>query len=110
MARRTDQARAVASGFFQAVDGAPPEGYRARRCGPSTVTLLPRRDAPVAVLTGEYGARILGPLVAGLGARVVSVRNDFFGGNIAVAGLLTGADLARTLADRHLDLDLPVAD
>jgi NifB/MoaA-like Fe-S oxidoreductase len=51
------------------------------------------------VLTGEYGARVLGPLVAPLGARVVPVRNEFFGGNIAVAGLLTGADLARTLAD-----------
>ncbi len=29
---------------------------------------------------------------------VVAVRNEFFGGNIAVAGLLTGADLAKTLA------------
>jgi hypothetical protein len=27
------------------------------------------------------------------------VRNDFFGGNIAVAGLMAGADLARTLAE-----------
>jgi hypothetical protein len=52
----------------------------------------------VAVLTGEYGARILEPLVTPLGARVVPVRNDFFGGNIAVAGLMCGADLARTLA------------
>jgi NifB/MoaA-like Fe-S oxidoreductase len=30
---------------------------------------------------------------------VLAVRNDFFGGNTAVAGLLTGADLARALAD-----------
>ncbi len=30
--------------------------------------------------------------------RVLTVQNDFFGGNIAVAGLITGADLARTLA------------
>jgi NifB/MoaA-like Fe-S oxidoreductase len=56
----------------------------------------------VAVLTGEYGARVLTPLLAQLGrddVRVVPVRNEFFGGNIAVTGLLTGADLARTLAD-----------
>jgi NifB/MoaA-like Fe-S oxidoreductase len=31
--------------------------------------------------------------------RVVPVRNEFFGGNIGVTGLLVGADLARTLAD-----------
>ena len=30
--------------------------------------------------------------------RVVPVRNDFFGGNIAVTGLLVGSDVARTLA------------
>jgi hypothetical protein len=56
----------------------------------------------VAILTGEYGARILTPLVAELGrddVRVVAVRNEFFGGNTAVAGLLTCADLQRVLAD-----------
>jgi hypothetical protein len=94
---RTDASPAVQSGFFQAVDGAPALGYRApRRAG--SVALLPRRHAPVAVVSGEYGARILGPLVAPYGARVVAVRNEFFGGNIAVAGLLAGADLARALA------------
>jgi hypothetical protein len=44
---------------------------------------------------------VLGPLLerAGLAdVRVVSVANDFFGGNIGVAGLLTGTDLARVLA------------
>jgi NifB/MoaA-like Fe-S oxidoreductase len=29
---------------------------------------------------------------------VLAVRNEFFGGNIAVAGLLTGVDLSRALA------------
>jgi len=29
---------------------------------------------------------------------VLAVRNEFFGGNIGVAGLLTGADLGRALA------------
>ena len=32
--------------------------------------------------------------------RVLAVDNEFFGGNIGVAGLLTGADLARVLADQ----------
>jgi hypothetical protein len=116
-----DSPTGVAPGFFAWVDGAPAEGYRAPRTLPTggiddcaddmtanssipngKVQLLPRRDAPVAILTGEYGARILGPLVDELGrddVRVVAVRNEFFGGNIGVAGLLVGEDLARVLAD-----------
>ncbi len=99
-----DEATGVAPGFFAWVDGAPAEGYRAPRVVPpaGTVALLPRRDAPIAILTGEYGARILTPLVDELGrddVRVVPVRNEFFGGNVGVAGLLVGSDLARVLAD-----------
>jgi NifB/MoaA-like Fe-S oxidoreductase len=43
---------------------------------------------------------VLTPLVSTLPGdiEVVGVRNEFFGGNIAVAGLLTGADLSATLA------------
>lgn len=96
-----DDPTGVATGFFAWVDGAPREGYRAPRTA-ETLVLSPRRDAPVAILTGEYGARILEPLVAALGrddVRVVAVENRFFGGNTAVAGLLTGSDLARVLAD-----------
>ncbi|HSL57547.1 MAG TPA: DUF512 domain-containing protein [Acidimicrobiales bacterium] len=102
------------SGFFAWVDGAPAEGYRAPRtstaggCGstaasaPGTVgvSLRPRRDAPVGILTGEYGARVLAPLVAGLGrddVRVIPVANEFFGGTTAVTGLMVGADIARVL-------------
>jgi NifB/MoaA-like Fe-S oxidoreductase len=94
LAGEVESAPGVQSGFFQSVDGAPALGYRAPRTGGPS----PALDGPVAVLTGEYGARILEPLVTPLGARVVPVRNDFFGGNIAVAGLMCGADLARTLA------------
>jgi NifB/MoaA-like Fe-S oxidoreductase len=57
--------------------------------------------APTAIITGEYGAAVLGPLVDDLGrgdVRIVTVRNEFFGGNIAVAGLMTGEDVARVLA------------
>jgi len=53
------------------------------------------------VVTGAYGARVLSPLVDAhprTDVRILEVANDFFGGNIGVAGLLTGADLARALA------------
>jgi putative radical SAM enzyme (TIGR03279 family) len=92
------------SGFFAAVDGAPAEGYRAPRtvpAAPGSVTFRPSRRAPVGILTGPYGARVLEPLVAGLGrsdVRIVTVGNEFFGGNIGVTGLMVGADLARVLA------------
>ena len=100
-----DEPTGVAPGFFSWVDGAPAEGYRAPRVvkPAGTVALLPRRDAPIGILTGEYGARILTPLVDELGrddVRVVPVRNEFFGGNIGVAGLLVGEDLARVLAEQ----------
>ena len=95
-----DVATGVKPGFFAWVDGAPAEGYRAPRAAGS-VTLLPRREAPVAILTGTYAAAVLEPLVASLGrddVRVVPVANEFFGGNIGVAGLLVGSDLQRVLA------------
>jgi putative radical SAM enzyme (TIGR03279 family) len=97
----------VRHGFFASVDAAPAEGYRAPRqhAGSAASTLTdarPRADArPVTVLTGTYGARILRPLLAGHPRHdlsVAEVANDFFGGNIGVAGLLTGEDLARVLA------------
>jgi len=88
----------VQPGFFAWVDGAPAEGYRAPRSD-GLVTLSPRKDGPVAVLTGEYGASVLGPLLAGRpGVRVLPVPNRFFGGNIGVSGLLVGADIAPVLA------------
>ncbi len=75
---------------------------RGVRSAPGDVVhLRPRRSAPVAVLTGTYGAEVLRPLLAASGrddVRVVPVENRFFGGNVGVAGLLVGEDLARTLA------------
>ena len=99
----------VQPGFFSWVDGAPADGYRSPRqaagdragCESVPVQLRPSRRAPVAVLTGTYGAAVLAPLLAGLGrddVRVVPVENRFFGGNTGVAGLLVGEDLARVLA------------
>lgn len=85
-------------GFFQSVDGAPAAGYRAERA-PGSVTLRPRRDAPVTVLTGTYGAGLLEPLVTSVrpDACVLAVPNHYFGGNIAVAGLMAGGDVAEAL-------------
>jgi NifB/MoaA-like Fe-S oxidoreductase len=88
-------------GFFQSVDGAPAAGYRAERA-PGSVTLLPRPGARVTVLTGTYAAAVLAPLVEPFGARVLPVVNNFFGGNIAVAGLLAGEDVAAALAGEPL--------
>ena len=104
----------ASDGFFAAVDGAPAEGYRASRLGavdpcgarPATavdenvVHLRPRRTAPVAILTAPYGAQVLAPLLDDHGrddVRVVVVPNEFFGGNVAVTGLMVGADIARVL-------------
>ena len=86
-------------GFFQSVDGAPATGYRAERA-PGAVSLRPRPDAAVTILTGGYAAGWIERLAGSLrpDVEVVAVDNRFFGGNIAVAGLLTGEDVSRTLA------------
>ncbi len=101
------------SGFFASVDGAPAGGYRAQRSAPITFTVRsapdptdPSRASGIGILTGEYGQRVLDPLVAQLSAaagvpvRTVPVANEFFGGNIAVTGLMTGPDVARALTDQ----------
>ncbi|MFC0080808.1 DUF512 domain-containing protein [Aciditerrimonas ferrireducens] len=99
------------SGFFQAVDGAPPAGYRAVRL-PSPRRRSGRAAAadaaagrPVTILTGEFGAQVLRPLLAEAGwlapagpVEVRGVPNRFFGGTVGVTGLLTGADLGPVLA------------
>ena len=92
------------AGFFSWVDGAPADGYRAPRLAVTTPVLLrPSTPAPVTIVTGEYGAQVLEPLVHELSTAaradvsLLVVDNQFFGGNIAVTGLLTGADVARAL-------------
>ncbi len=93
-------------GFFAWVDGAPAEGYRsARQSAAVSVTLERARPAgEVALITGQYGAEVLSPMldglseVAGVPVRTLPVPNRLFGGNIAVTGLLAGADLAPVLA------------
>jgi hypothetical protein len=111
-------------GFFQWVDGAPADGYRSPRregavglavagTGEEPAFILDGRvsqmnagaeeAAEVALLTGEYGARVLEPVLpalseaAGRPVRALPVPNQLFGGNIAVTGLLAGADVAAVL-------------
>jgi putative radical SAM enzyme (TIGR03279 family) len=56
----------------------------------------PRR---VTVVSGALFAPRLARLLAGVpGARVTAVPNEFFGGTVGVAGLLTGQDIQRHLA------------
>ncbi len=111
------------AGFFSWVDGAPAAGYRAPHLGCTTAgepvagakgaatvagaapVTLRRRRAP-AVLTGELGASVLGPMLADAGyddVRLLTVENRFFGGNIGVTGLMVGADVAQVLADQPPD-------
>ncbi len=125
---RGDRASAIGvrAGFFAAVDGAPAAGYRAPRAaadegdhgrsGSREVAPDGSPDGgvgrgapgrrPVFVITGEYGATVLAPLLDSAGSthvHLLPVANRFFGGNIAVTGLLTGTDIATTLAGAPRD-------
>ncbi len=96
------------TGFFQWVEGAPAVGYRAPRMSPAPAPApvrIVRRgrpdERPPVVLTGEYGAQVLEPLLARIGredVELVAVPNRFFGGNIAVTGLMTGSDVTSVLS------------
>lgn len=117
--------RTVSSGFFASVDGAPPTGYRSNRTSTpdeasgmaataraesAHLEVVPRRPQPSessnpqrmapVIVTGEYGERVLRPLLASenIDAEILAVPNRFFGGNVAVAGLLVGQDIAQALA------------
>ncbi len=93
----------VRHGFFASVDAAPAEGYRAPRLPSAPAG---QDDRPVTILTGTYGGRVLAPLVAAHPRADVTLRaipNEFFGGNIGVAGLLTGEDLGRAVASVPTD-------
>jgi len=94
---QTEMAK-LGTGFFQSVDGAPPWGYRA----PRSPDMAVETGGDALVVTGEYAAPILRDLLGRHGygdVAVLAVRNDYFGGNIKVAGLLTGQDLNAALVD-----------
>jgi hypothetical protein len=102
-----DDATVPQPGFFAWADtssstDADYEPYRSQRALPGQrLHVRPSRHAPVGILTGVYGARVLEPLLGRLGrpdVRVIPVDNRFFGGTTAVTGLLVGEDLARALS------------
>jgi putative radical SAM enzyme (TIGR03279 family) len=129
------EATGVRSGFFSAVDTpvamptrlpSNPAAYTGLRAPASHCASdhgfiahdRSRRVGEVGVLTGELGAKVIGPMVATLGrrdVRVIPVGNHFFGGNTGVTGLITGADVSRVLAaepegDRYLLPDVCLSD
>ena len=104
---RVDGVTGTKRGFFASVDTPHnPTDYRTP-CSTEVpvgalVTLAPRRSAPIGILSGELGAKVLRPLVTSLDrpdVRVIPVVNEFFGGNTGVSGLMVGADLTRVLAE-----------
>ena len=115
---QAEEVTGVRAGFFAWADAdargagtsptaacAPPRTDCRRQCADASTggRLRPRRSAPVGVLTGTYGARgprrRCSPTLGRADVRVVPVENRYFGGNVGVAGLLVGEDLARVLAD-----------
>ncbi len=105
---RSSSTEAVRGGFFSSIDGAPALGYRAPTLNGAMprqkITISRKEDlSRVTILTGLYGSKVLTPILdrAGLSeVEVLVVENQFFGGNISVAGLLTGEDLGRALDGR----------
>ena len=116
---RRESPLGTTSGFFASVDGASASGYRAERMpvNPAGDTGLrpvrvelskrhgPAKASRIGVLTGEYAAPLLAELIDDPRVEVIAVRSEFFGGNTAVAGLMVGEDLKRTIA-AHGDIDL----
>ena len=102
------------SGFFASVDVASPTDYvrvinpaadtGLRSSASVSVSLRMRKqsvDKPVAVVTGSYGATIMRTALAEHDfddVVVLEVQNQYFGGNTAVAGLMTFEDIQRVMS------------
>ncbi len=90
------------TGAWNEIPAAPAEGYREHR--PEYSSRGAGTDGPVVIVTGDYGARMFAEILprlealAGSSLRVLPVTNDYFGGNVAVSGLLVGSDVARAIA------------
>ncbi len=116
---RNYEAFNVKSGFFQYVDGAPAIGYRSKTYDFNEQAEFDNRQTlKTAVLTGGYGGMFLPKLLKGLNLKnvhVITVDNEFFGGNINVAGLLTYTDILKAIKsnpkfDRYLIPDCVLSD
>lgn len=71
----------------------------------------------MTVLTGEYAAPIIENALGkiknffpGLGYRVVSVKNNFFGETVKVAGLLTGNDIMESIIKNEIQGNVLITD
>lgn len=106
----SDAAFGVKSGFFAWVEGAPKEGYRAQRStnieatsGVGVPVSISKKPAVrrVAILTSTYGMATLPGIVTPVFPEVdfIEVENQYFGGNIGVAGLMVGEDIRRSILD-----------
>ena len=103
------------SGFFASVDVASPTDY-VRVVNPAADTGLrssvpvqvsmrvrkPAADKPLAIVTGSYGATVMRNALRNQNFEevvVLEVENKYFGGNTAVAGLMTFEDIHRVLSE-----------
>jgi NifB/MoaA-like Fe-S oxidoreductase len=103
-------------GFFASVDVANPTDYTGamnptadtslRTSRPVAVSVTPRphktqrTSKPLAIVTGTYGAQMFTHLMGKSSmskVTIVEVVNEHFGGNTAVAGLMTYSDISATL-------------
>ena len=90
----------IVTGEWRSMPAAPAEGYRAPRHSTEDPLV---EQGPLVVLTGAYGHAVLEPVrrrlesLADRKIRLLEVRNEFFGGNTAVAGLMVGEDIINTI-------------
>lgn len=100
-------------GFFSSVDSAPSTDYvrvvnpaaetSLRSVSAAPVAIRPRvlsEPSGYAVVTGAYGAIMFAKMFEEHSfnhVAIVEVTNNYFGGNTAVAGLMTGADVREAL-------------
>ena len=82
-------------------------------CELESVKLPESSSRRVSVATGEAAYPLIKMIaervcraVPGLEARVYAIKNNFFGGHITVAGLLTGSDIAAQLSGEDLGDEL----
>ncbi len=90
----------IVTGEWRSMPAAPAEGYRAVRHEAQD----PHAESgPLVVLTGTYGSAVLEPVrnrlehLADRKIRLLEVPNEYFGGNTAVAGLMVGEDIIKTI-------------
>ena len=117
-----DDTRHHDGGFFGSVDSTayvralnPAADTSLRQSHAVPVSLSAKRSQDVrslAIVTGELGAAVIGPLLRSIDddrISFVTVPNRFFGGNTAVAGLMTFEDIMETLGegDRNTRYLLP---